>query len=382
MEKRMSKNINKFYEKALNYQRQGKINAALDCCEKGISRSLKNKNLLNLKGLLLYTKGELNEAIAIWKVNSDFNNDEIARIYIRDAREDRRKLDLFNEAKSDSDNYRIDDAIEKLKICDESDFNSINVNYLLAICYLRKGNYKVSKDYIDKALSIDCENKLVLALDKENREFYTDNNKKNKKLLVVCMLGCILIGSIAIYFYNSKSNNQYENNLSESQDITIENSNNIENENNNIQNDNQIIEVEDQKQENISQEIKSYTHKELERLYILASDLFSKEDYEGAINTLKDVYDNSSNSYLNDHILYLFANSYQYNNDKENSNKYYEMYVDKYYGESYIEETLYNLSMNYNGVDNEKAKKYANKKKSDYKESIYFNDNIKKILNS
>ena len=81
-------------------------------------------------------------------------------------------------------------------------------------------------------------------------------------------------------------------------------------------------------------------------------------------------------------ILYLFANSYQYNNDKENSNKYYEMYVDKYYGESYIEETLYNLSMNYNGVDNEKAKKYANKIKSDYKESIYFNDNIKKILNS
>ena len=57
------------------------------------------------------------------------------------------------------------------------------------------------------------------------------------------------------------------------------------------------------------------------------------------------------------------------------------MYLDKYYGESYTEEVLYNLAMNYNDVDNEKAKMYANKLRSDYKDSIYLNSNIEKILN-
>ena len=52
MENRMSKNKNKLYDKAMNYQRMGKLTKTLECCEKAIARDLKNRDILNLKGLL------------------------------------------------------------------------------------------------------------------------------------------------------------------------------------------------------------------------------------------------------------------------------------------------------------------------------------------
>ena len=72
------KSNNKIYEKALSLYNNGNIDKAIELCEKGISNSLKDGKILNLKGLLLYTQGRLEEANALWKMNKDYNNDSIA----------------------------------------------------------------------------------------------------------------------------------------------------------------------------------------------------------------------------------------------------------------------------------------------------------------
>ncbi len=70
------KNNNKLYSKAIKYYEEGKLEKALLQCEEAISLNLRNSAALNLKGLLLYLKGNLDEAVATWKINWDFNDDK------------------------------------------------------------------------------------------------------------------------------------------------------------------------------------------------------------------------------------------------------------------------------------------------------------------
>ena len=81
---------------------------AIELCEKGISNSLKDAKILNLKGLLLYTKGKLEEAIALWKINKDYNNNSIAKAYIEDSKNDFNRYLLCKEAESLINNLYID----------------------------------------------------------------------------------------------------------------------------------------------------------------------------------------------------------------------------------------------------------------------------------
>ena len=86
----MNKKVKKAYDKAMDYYEKGKINKALEICEEILLEGLDNPVVLNFKGLLLYQKGNLNEAITVWKINKDLNNDDIAKNYIKDAIADER----------------------------------------------------------------------------------------------------------------------------------------------------------------------------------------------------------------------------------------------------------------------------------------------------
>ena len=151
----MKNNNKKEYKKALNLYNNGYIDKAIEICEIGISRSLEDSNLLNLKGLLLYLKGELEEAISLWKINKYHNDDEIAKAYLKDIEIDFNRRELFKESEELIRNLNIDEALQILMICKESDYNSINVNNALAICYMRKGEYVECQKCIDKVFSVD-----------------------------------------------------------------------------------------------------------------------------------------------------------------------------------------------------------------------------------
>ncbi len=85
--------------------------------------------------------------------------------------------------------------------------------------------------------------------------------------------------------------------------------------------------------------------------------------------------------YLNEHILFMMASSYEGLEDIENANKYYEIYVDKYEKNgSYIEQCLYSLAINNEGIDKEKSKKYAKILTNRFSKSEYNNSRIKAIL--
>lgn len=75
----MNKKVGKTYTKAMDYYEKGKINKALEICEDILLEGLDNPVVLNFKGLLLYQKGNLSDAIIASQINKDLNNDDIAK---------------------------------------------------------------------------------------------------------------------------------------------------------------------------------------------------------------------------------------------------------------------------------------------------------------
>ena len=117
------KKKNKLYIEATSLYEKGYIDKALEKCEEGIAEDMKNSVILNLKGLLLYLKGDLNGAVTVWKINSDFNDDTTAKNYIKDSKEDEKRLVLYKNAEKLIRDIHIDEAINK---CREN-FNNIKI---------------------------------------------------------------------------------------------------------------------------------------------------------------------------------------------------------------------------------------------------------------
>lgn len=375
----------KYYNKALDLYNKGEIDKALEVCEKGISLDLKNSNLLNLKGLLLYLKGDLNGAVAAWKINKDYNNDSIAKTYLNDSYKDESREKLFKEAERLVNNLAINEAIERLLICSESDFNMIKVNNLLALCYLRKGDYDNSKLYLNKVLSIDKNNSTAKKIYKEINEFL--EVKSNTKIFVPLLLLIFIITAITISYKSGLINkiiNREKNELiyedkSKTENKEEEGNNREIKENNKADEENNKEESDNLKEEN---KVTPLTNEEIQSNYEKASTYFEEENYKASKDLLIITLNSAENNHLHDDILFLLASSYDRLNEVEYAIKYFDEYLLKYDYGNYSQEAYYRMALIYKDIDINKSKKYAKELADKYPKSIYNNQNINTILNS
>ena len=203
----MNKKVEKAYTKAMDYYEKGRINKALEICEDILLEGLDNPVVLNFKGLLLYQKGNLSEAIIAWEINKDLNNDDIAKNYIKDSIADERRIDLYKQGEQALKQLKIDKALELFKRCSESDFNAIKVNTGIAMCYQKKGDLYKAKEYIDKALSIDNNAITAKIIEKELKEegVYLESKNSSKGFLIgITILFAVLAIVVGGYLIMSK----------------------------------------------------------------------------------------------------------------------------------------------------------------------------------
>lgn len=359
---------NKVYEKALYLYNNGKIEKAIEVCEKEISRDLLNSKVLNLKGLLLYLRGDLEDAIALWRINKDYNNDEISSTYLKDAENDFYKLELYEEAKDLIENLYITEAIDNLIICSESDFNTIKVNNALAICYLKKGENLKVKECIDKVFKLDRNNKEANLINKKLGNIYKYKNKKGNLLrfaIVSLIISISIIGIILkredIFDLNSKA-----------EIIQVDSSAKKENEE---LSNNKIVDVE--------KEIKALNilnDEEVKENYIKAADYYEEGKYEEATKVLEYTIYKEMVSHLDDDIIFLLATSYEADGNIDKAIENYNRYISDYKNGSYIQEIYYRAALLYKSIDIEKSKEYANEIIINYPNSIYNNSYIKEIM--
>ena len=431
---RNKKKHNKIYMDAVKYFEDGYIDKAIAKCEEGISKSLKDTTVLNLKGLLLYLKGDLNGAITTWKINYDFNDDKIAKNYIKNAKEDKIKTQYYNNAEMYFKKYDFDNAINELEKCQQSDFNKIKVNLSLAACYLKKQDYAMSAAYLTKVLELDKNNKLALEVRNQLKKYGDIDltiNKSNKKAIstIACSVLVLILASVGITMYTKNKLNADKGIVEQPQEIVEdikeeilkERENVIEvtevGEDINVDEDVALVEedinvvlvnvdelevlIENKEYDKIINKIRKVDANKLqgkekavyssvmsllrsddaiEYYYNKGLDLYKNKDYVNAYNELKIVYDYGKENYLLEHGIYFMGASKEENNEKLEAIKYYEEYYNTFKEGSYIEVVLYSLANLYKDEDLDKCRQYAEELKYDYSDSIYNNDNIFEIL--
>lgn len=421
----MNKKAEKAYDKAMNYYEKGKINKALEICEEALFEGLDNPVVLNFKGLLLYQKGNLNEAITVWKINKELNNDDISKNYIKDAMADERRLDLYKQGEQALKQSKIDKSLELFKRCSESDFNAIKVNTGIAMCYQKKGDLYKAKEYVDKALSIDRNAITAKIVEKELKEdgIYLESQNSSKGFLIgVTSLFVVLAIIAGGYLILSKfKDKDLVNNIEESKNNEVIEENSItadEIKEPEIQEIKEIIK-EDPKNtnfdkvklktlissndldgvyeqlknvnaESISEEdievydqaIKLMKNQGISKFYEYGLWYFNEGNYADARISLDKAYTYCEGSSIKEHVLFYRASNSLKKSDNQTALQQYEEYYSQYPKGVYVEEVLYELALLGNAVDKEKSKSYANTLINNFPKSIYINDNIVKIVRS
>ena len=423
----MNKRAKKAYDKAMDYYEKGKISKALEICEEILSEGLHNAPVLNFKGLLLYQKGNLNDAVTTWKINEDLNNDKVARNYIRDSEVDEKRIELYKQGERALKQLNIDKALELFKICAESDFNAIKVNTGLGICYQKKGDFYRAKKYVDKALGIDQNAVTAKIIEKELKEngvYSETKNSSNGFLIGVTSLFVVIAIIAGGYLVMAKFKNKdfsqiiekaknggilkesttstVEEKEQENQEIKPEEVVNQEPESKKIDTEklktlianNDLDGVYDQlknvKPESVSSEDSEIYNKAIKlmksdgvlKFYDYGLWYFNKGNYNDAGISLDKAYTYCEGNSYKEHVLFYRASNSLKKADNNNALKQYEDYYSQYPKGVYTDEALYQLALLTNSADKEKSKKYANTLINNFPRSIYVNDKLAGIARS
>lgn len=425
----------KQYKKALDYYNNGRLDKALQLCELSISDNIKNTSAINLKGLLFYLRGELDNAQSLWKMNSQMNDDSVSKKYYEDSLKDEKRRDFYNEALRLIKEMKIREALILLKKCSESDYNSINVNNYMALCYIKLGEYSAAVVCINKVLNLDKNNTEAKEYRKMLIEYGIVKKQRNYKAISIS-IAVLCLAVFSFTTIKSMTNKNYGF-LSFKNKPKVANDNKQNSTNKNIAAENKIqqqkTEVQQtqkqeapkqelQKQENAaaekfpSEDVKKQVEtKNYDALYDLVTkwqdknlsindkNLFAKakemlinegteyfygtgskalgsKDYNKSREYMLKAYSVGGGSYLYPHIIYMLAASYENLEDIENALKYYSEYNSRYPKGDYVETVLYKLAILNKNVDMGKAKTYAEKLVNTYPNSMYNNSNIKEIL--
>lgn len=429
----MNKKAQKAYGKAMDYYEKGKINKALEICEEILSEGLDNAPVLNFKGLLLYQKGNLSEAVTVWRINQDINNDEMAGNYIKDSEADKNRLDLYKQGEKALNQLKIDNALEAFNRCAESDFNAIKVNIGIGMCYQKKGDFYRAKEYIDKALRIDesaVAAKIINKELKENGVYSEASNSSKGALIVITSLVVIAALTAGAYIVMTKFKNKdifhvinEKNSIQASEEQKDKTGENKDDEQEKIQegqadNSNGIVKYEEQnkninaerlkslvaandfdgiyeelknvKTESVSSQdseiynkaVKLMENEGASKFYDYGLWYFNQGNYKDAGISLDKAYSYCEGNAYKQHILFYRASNSLKRRDERSALKQYEEYYSKYSKGVYTDEALYQLVLLTNEDDKAKSKQYASTLMNDFPRSIYANDKIAAIARS
>ena len=432
----------KIYVKAMNKYNDGYIDRALTLCEKSISLNITNAAALNLKGILHYLKGDLDNAKKMWNINYKRNNDEVSKKYLKDSIKDKERLQLYINALEKIKELNITGALELLKQCENSHFNFINVNNNISLCYIKQGEYDTALHYINEVLKVDKKNNQAIINKKTLIEYGTLKREINYKKIAIAAASVFLAVAIIFlgktFMYNVKKlsitgikkiqngifliknkDKEETNNLVKSDSKKAEeiiNNTEVQKQNESKKEEKPIEskpqEIKEFPRKQFSESIKNNNMEQIisyvsqwknvdldmnDKLLMVKGEETIKSSgvvyfYEKGVSYMRDkkfieaqkyflyALPYSKDNYLQDDIIYMLALSYKSISDFENAAKYYELSLKQFPGGSYTEEVLYNLIIINKDIDINKAKGYAEILVKKFPKTQYNNTIVKKIL--
>lgn len=399
------------YSKALKKYQKGYIDEALKLCEKSITESMKNSAALNLKGLLYYLKGEADKARINWKISYECNDDKVAKKYLIDLKDDSRKIESFLTAFKLMKEYKINEALEILYKCSESDFNFINVHNSIAECLARQGNHVQALEEYNKVLTVDRRDETANAGIKQLEELGVVHKKINFKAIVAAASSVILIMMIFGVLRLVKNVKPAVKSKAVHTNVSAKRvkPKNV------VKKPIQVKQPEKQAEafpkdqirkaidgsdfDNLIKYVDSWKDKAsgsdndiiiegenlikskgIDYFYNQGRKLLANNSYSAAIQEFKNAAEYGQKYYLYPHIIYELGVSYESMNSTSDALKYYTDYENSFDGGNYEPTVLYKLAT-LSSDNKDLAQSYAKKLVNKYPDSMYNNSTLKGVLN-
>lgn len=185
--KKIVKLSNAYYNAGLLKARNRDLSGAADALNRCIKLNKRQIDARNLLGLVYFEMGETVQAFREWVVSLNIQPDNNgADKYLRKIQSDKNKMDelnltirKFNVALAYAQNGTEDMAIIQLKKVLNQNTNLVKGHQLLAVLYMKQGEYEKAKKAIMKSLKIDRCNPLSNRYLREINEYLEDEKKNN-----------------------------------------------------------------------------------------------------------------------------------------------------------------------------------------------------------
>lgn len=195
--KKVVKLSNAYYNMGLAKAQIRDLTGACELLRRSVRFDKRNTNARNLLGLVYFEMGEAVQAFSEWIISKNIQPDKnVADDYIKRLQSNPVRLDTINQtikkynialnyAKQNSDDL----AVIQLKKVLNTNPNLIKGHLLLALLYMKKGDYDRAKKPIMKTLKIDTNNPLakryLAEIKAQTEDKSLDIRKESKKNTVI-----------------------------------------------------------------------------------------------------------------------------------------------------------------------------------------------------
>lgn len=187
--KKIVKLSNAYYNAGLIKASNRDLAGAADSLSRAIKINKRQIDARNLLGLVYYEMGETVQAFREWVVSLNIQPDNNgADRYLKAIQADKNKINelnhtirKFNVALAYAQNGTDDMAIIQLKKVLNQNPRLVKGHQLLAVLYMKQGEYEKAKKAVMKSLKIDRCNPLSLRYLREINEYLEDEKKNNSE---------------------------------------------------------------------------------------------------------------------------------------------------------------------------------------------------------
>ena len=168
--KKIVRMSNTYYNMGLAKARVRDLSGAADLLRRSVRIDKRNVNARNLLGLVYFEMGECVAAFAEWVISKNIKSEKnVADVYLKAVQSNPNKLNLMNQSIK---KYNIaleaarqgstDMAVIQLKKILSMNTNFLKAQQLLALLYMKDGEYDRALKILNKSILIDVNNTLTL----------------------------------------------------------------------------------------------------------------------------------------------------------------------------------------------------------------------------
>ena len=168
--KKIVRMSNTYYNMGLAKARVRDLSGAADLLRRSVRIDKRNVNARNLLGLVYFEMGECVAAFAEWVISKNIKSEKnVADVYLKAVQSNPNKLNLMNQsikkyniALEAARQGNTDMAVIQLKKILSMNTNFLKAQQLLALLYMKDGEYDRALKILNKSILIDVNNTLTL----------------------------------------------------------------------------------------------------------------------------------------------------------------------------------------------------------------------------